>query len=369
MKKAMKYPVLTVFFTIIAFVSVFDIVMPSRDFSEMENRKLRKAPAFSFSALISGNFTDNYEKYQSDQFILRDRWITLKSVAETILLKTENNGVAYGKDGYMFERKTDVDDSRWERNLSYLESFVNSLETGHAVMGIVPSSYQVLKNKLPAGFTALDEESYIDKAYERMSKSRAEAFDILSLFYNHSDDYIYYRTDHHWTYEGAYIAACAYLEKTGRIIPERNILTERNDFLGTYYSKTKKVFAKADTLQLHRVDGIELTVNGIRKEGLHDMDQFLKRDAYAAMLWGNNALTTVRNDSAPKGKLLVIKDSYANSFVPFLCESFSEIDIVDLRYIAGKLKDNVDLDSYDEILVLYSFSNISSDTNMDKLAG
>ena len=91
-------------FGFICIYSFINILIPDKEFSENENKYLAKMPALTWTSLVDGSFSQKYEKYISEQFMLRDEWISTKSVAEYALLKTENNGIVYGKDGYMFPK-------------------------------------------------------------------------------------------------------------------------------------------------------------------------------------------------------------------------------------------------------------------------
>ena len=96
---------------------------------------------------------------------------------------------------------------------------------------------------------------------------------------------------------------------------------------------------------------------------LYETDKLSTRDKYAMFLYGNNGFSRIEGEG--EGKVLVVKDSYANCFVPFLTADYAQIDVVDLRSLKGATVDSLIAEnSYDDVLVLYNFQSFSSDTNL-----
>lgn len=150
--------------------------------------------------------------------------------------------------------------------------------------------------------------------------------DFTDALSRHSDEYIYYRTDHHWTTLGAYYAYAEYVRSLGMESAELSQLEgqEVSGFYGTYFSKAKKFNAIPDTITYYPIPDAGVTVDGEEKDGFYDLEKFQVRDKYAAFLWGNNGYTVLKSgvrtpaEGESPSRILVIKDSYANSFVPFL---------------------------------------------------
>ena len=123
MKKKRKfYPTAALLFTFIAAVTVSDLVNPVRTFSEMENRELKTSSRLTLSRVVSGDFQKRYEEVLADQFVGRDGWITLKSETESALLKTENNGVLYGKNGALFGKLISCNEEQLEKNAGFIRT-------------------------------------------------------------------------------------------------------------------------------------------------------------------------------------------------------------------------------------------------------
>ena len=190
----------------------------------------------------------------------------------------------------------------------------------------------------------------------------------------HRDDYIYYRTDHHWTTYGAYLAVCAYAGERGMTPPPLEAIDSQKvpNFYGTYFSKAKKAGAKADVITYYEVPVRSVTVADEERDGLYDLQKFETRDKYAAFLWGNNNRTVIESDQnlnkveGKKTRVLLIKDSYGNCFAPFLCYLYDEVVIADLRYLP-KASDLMEDGQYDDVLLMYNFESLASDGYLAKL--
>ena len=378
LKKILKYPVVLAFFLFIFLFTAVDLVKPDREYSEFENKYLTQRPEFTLASFLNNEWTSKYETYLNDQFVLRDDWITLKSICESMLLKIENNGIAYGADDYLFEKFTTLTGdslAQFERNVGYEKTFIDTYgETVPITFTIIPNAYMILPEKLPEGLTQVDQAAYTAPIYEAV-EDKAQVMDFTGALTAHKDDYIFYRTDHHWTTLGAYYAYAAYAESLGMEPVALDSLSgiEVPDFYGTYFSKAKKFDAVADTITYYPIADAGVIIDGQEADGYYDLSKFEVRDKYAAFLRGNNGYTVIKSGvrEAPEGqepsKILVIKDSYANSFVPFLLYNFDEVHVVDLRYSAVSMKELLSTENFDQVLLMYNFMNLVTDTNLYKL--
>ena len=378
LKKILKYPVVLAFFLFIFLFTAVDLVKPDREYSEFENKYLTQRPEFTLASFLNNEWTSKYETYLNDQFVLRDDWITLKSICESMLLKIENNGIAYGADDYLFEKFTTLaGDSlaQFERNVGYEKTFIDTYgETVPITFTIIPNAYMILPEKLPEGLIQVDQAAYTAPIYEAVG-DKAQVVDFTGALTAHKDEYIFYRTDHHWTTLGAYYAYAAYVESLGMEPVALDSLSEIEvpDFYGTYFSKAKKFDAVADTITYYPIADAGVIIDGQEADGYYDLSKFEVRDKYAAFLRGNNGYTVIKSGvrEAPEGqepsKILVIKDSYANSFVPFLLYNFDEVHVVDLRYSAVSMKELLSTENFDQVLLMYNFMNLVTDTNLYKL--
>ena len=400
LKAVLKYPAVLLFFAFILFYSLADSMVNNRRESELENRKLAQKPAMTVKNLLATKETEKfsylYEQYINDQFLGRDNWISLKSRAESVLLKTENNGVLYGKEGTMYQKFFTLDEAagggtQLEVNIENVRRFV-ARHPGLVKVMIVPSADMVTTDKLPLAAPFVEEGPWMERMAQAFGGD-ALFLDPTGTLREHADEYLFYRTDHHWTTSGAYYAYLQYAGAVGKTGAAAAALvpTQVEDFFGTLYSKTKLYNAQADLLAYYpQLDGrmtiVQLLDQADREAvqqayqagqmteeayaqvsdrvvDLYETDKLSTRDKYAMFLYGNNGFSRIEGEG--EGKVLVIKDSYANCFVPFLTADYAQIDVVDLRSLKGATVDSLIAEnSYDDVLVLYNFQSFSSDTNL-----
>ena len=314
---------------------------------------------------------EKYAEYVKDQFAFRDRWIDLKSRAEAVLLKTENNGVWLGKDHYLFAKYLSIG-SRFEMNLGAVERMAER-HPGKVSVMIVPSASLILSEKLPWQTPAADEDAALDTILQRCSGKAANVYDLREALRAHKEEYIFYRTDHHWTSDGAYLAYEQFAQAHPENFPlfDRAAANEKQvlDFYGTNYSKARNYNVVPDVITYYDLPNV-LTVYTAEADGteraepgpLYNYSDFETRDKYKAFLRGNNGYSVLEGNGT--GSILVIKDSYANAFLPYLTAGYATIGIVDYRYLNERVDSLIERGGYDEILVLYSFQGFMNDLTL-----
>lgn len=371
MDKLKKYPLMILFAVFIFGGFVVDALNPPKEFSEMENRYLQQVPSFSWRALLDNSYTMKYETFINDQFKGRDGWITIKSVSEAVLGKIENNGIVYGKDGQMFEKSLTLNAERIQANSQHIAALKELYPDLHISFMMIPSAYEILTDKTPPGLGNIDQLAIIDDLYTQLLEKGIKTIDATHFLSEHQEEYIYYRTDHHWTTLGAYYGYKAVCDALGLApqplegLPKHSV----EGFYGTHYSKAKLFDTVADRLDWYDVPVSELSIDGKQAASLYDLDMVDKRDKYAMFLRGNNGLTVIKTPESleKKDKILVIKDSYANAMVPFLTANYQSITVVDLRSCASTLSELLASGDFDDLLVMYSFNNFASDVNIAKI--
>ncbi|MGL5379253.1 DHHW family protein [Clostridium sp.] len=322
---------------------------------------------FTVDGYFKGAFSKDYEKYINDQFIFRDDWINLKSRSEYILGKIENNGIVYGKEDYLFEKYNILDKNRVMVNIDSINKYIDSVNAPVSLM-IVPNSYEVYKENLPKGAPLINQNIEIESIYEKINCENE--IDLRKTMEDNKDNYIYYKTDHHWTTEGAFIAYSKFIESIGesKIHLGNYKKEEVLDFYGTYYSKAKPFNIESDLLSYYEFDNIEMKIDDKEYNTLYDYEKLNIRDKYSLFLYGNNPLTIIKNTELKNGKkLLIIKDSYANSMVPFLTQNYEEIHVVDLRTFMTKITEYTNNNYFDNVLILYNFVNFAREASIVKL--
>lgn len=377
--------VITAVFILLVFgLTIAGFFSPVRARSENENRNLAQKPAFSFAALFAKEeekkYTVLYEKYLSDQFVWRDAWIGLKTRTERLLGKTDINGVYFADDGYLVTKTeaSTVDHEQEEKNITRLVDFVEkyreSLGEGHVHALIVPTAAYTLSGKLPPFTSEYDQGALLDRLKAELAQG--SFIDAREELLAHRDEYIYYRTDHHQTALGAYYDYCAWAKATGHTVRELSeyaMSVGSEKFYGTLYSKINLPM-RADTVTIYD-DGksyrVEYDMDKKKRSGLFVKERLAEKDKYMVYLDGNHAMADIvqqgGREDAGKRTLLVIKDSYAHTFVPFLAQDYDRVIMLDFRYSKMPVSMMVEQFGVTDILVMYNATNFISDENLYQL--
>lgn len=358
-------------------------ILPAKEFSVAENRELQKKPKFTGKKWKKGTYQKQYESYLNDQFFLRDGWVRLAVGMQALLGQKDINGVYLGKDGYLLEKpvKADFDEEQTEDNVGYLSHFLNEAADiygkEHVSCMMIPSKAQVLTNYLPNFAKVPNQDKTLDSLKSRLSHPKM-LLDMSSELQKHQQEYIYYRTDHHWTTLGACYAYAAWAKATGQAVPHEPEYYQREiaftDFYGTTYNKVP-VNVPADQVELFHSPG-DADIQVVMDEGETTADSMYFKKAASEgfnrynVFFSKNTFQIEVNTKARTGKsLLLIKDSFANCFAPFLTEAYERILMVDYRYgkapigrILGQHKEITD------VLVLFNTEKFMQNTKLSKLA-
>lgn len=382
-KKKLQSLTLCFLFCFLIFgITGWSFVIPVKSFSENENRFLAQMPIFSKQALLDGTYTKEYETFITDQFPLRDAWITLKTMSERAMLKQESNGVYFGRDGYLIEThaRSEVNEEQLktntERLLTFLERTVEQLGKEHVSVMLVPTANTILTNKLPPFASGFDQIGYIQKLQSKLKKNHMDEIlvDVTSALYNHNEEEIFYRTDHHWTALGAYYAYEEWIQSR-KLEPIKlnsyNPIEVTSKFYGTIYSKVNTK-VKPDSIVIYEPKEekkyqVNYNMGEWVADTLYDEKQLEGKDKYAIFLGGNNAVVSIKSENKNGKKLLIIKDSYAHCFTPFVVDHYEETQMIDLRYFNMLVSDYIDKEGFDDVLFLYNIPNFIKDRNMSNL--
>ena len=373
--------VLSVLFILFIFTfGILFIVLPDSDFSESENRMLSQAPKVTFQTVSDGSFEKSFENYLTDQFPFRDFWVRSNTaVSMYALLKHDINGVYIGKEGYLFEKFENIDTKRMQNQIDALSRFSERFDVP-VIFAVAPNSIAVFTDNLPA-FAPAEKEyvsgslsnqrEYINQFYSSLPDS-VRTVDLVSALENHKNEYIYYRTDHHWTTLGAYYAyraICAELDAEPYSLDDYTITPVSDSFYGTLFSKGNFPVSPDTITRFDLKIPLDYSVvsDGAEIASLYDESYLSKKDKYSYFMSGNPAHLTV-NTAANTGKTAVfIKDSYTHCLLPFFLPYFDTIHMIDPRYISQNITEYVSALSPDCIIVIYNAKTLSDDTNFIKL--
>lgn len=306
------------------------VITPSNEFSENENRVLAQRPVIQAETLRNGTFEADYEEYLTDQFVLRDFWIGWKTFAERLTGKRESKDIYFAQDDYLIEK-----------------------HTGSFTADMAQDNIMTLAQ-------------FVQRYQEQFGTSR--------ILREHKGEEVYYRTDHHWKTIAAFYVYREWAREQGYDVPEISdyqIRTVTDCFEGTIQSKLG-INTAGDTIELFIPEKqIFYTVqkdNADEEEnGFYDYSALDTKDKYAVYFGGNHPFMKIRTESEEERKILVIKDSYANCFIPFMVGEFREIDVLDIRYTNQKLSELIAGGGYTDLLVLYNASGFAEDMSITKL--
>lgn len=367
MSKRAKWVQTLLFLAFIGLFFLLNLFLPKREFSEQENRMLQTAPAFSFSSLFSGKFTSAFETYVTDQFAFRDSWTTLKARAELASGKAENKGIFLCENETLIEPYAAPKRSDLDFSLDAVSALAEQSDVP-VTFALIPSASEIWRDKLPAGAPNDSQRETIDHAY---AYTRAQTADVLGALDAHSDEAIYYRTDHHWTSLGAYYGYTAIIKAMGMepvpLSAYKETVVSR-DFYGTAWSSSGFSWVAPDSISTY-VPAEGVTVmnypSGTAEPGSMYAETFLAaKDKYKFFYGGNTPLLTIETAHTDAPSLLILRDSYMDSLSPFLTAHFSKIHILDLRYYKTSLRAYIDANDIDQILVCYNVKNFSEDGNI-----
>ena len=369
-----------------AFIGVFlvaNAASPDREFSQVENRNLQQLPEVDFGTpgklfkdgnFFNGQFRRDFETYTTDQFVGRDGWIALKSSTERALGKKENNDVYFAADDTLITRFDQPDAEDVAENLTYVTAFVENVDVP-VVFSLIPTQACIWADRLPEGAPNASQTGLMDQAREAVTG--AAWADVYTPLMEHRDEDIFYRTDHHWTSLGAYYGYTGLAGALGYDpvpLSDYTPTVRSTEFYGTVFSSSGVRWVEPDTITTYVPDdGITVVShtydsagNPAEEQRALYVESFLSvKDKYSMFLGGNQSLGVVKNANNPDGpKLLIIRDSYADSLVPFLTAHYSEIHLIDPRYYHLSVKDYVAQNGIDQALVLYSVPNFVTDGNL-----
>ncbi len=349
----------------IAILSGAFFILPDSSLSQKENRTLSQVPKFSINNLFSGKYTSNLAEYISDQFPARDTFVAIKAYSELVLGKGENNGVIYAKNNTLVPRD-EITQNRLQENLETVKEFQTAVGVP-VCLGILPRSVDVFSEYLPVTYPKQNDVSLWQNFYDITKELGVTAPNLYDTLCEGNN---YYRTDHHYTVYGAYET----YKLLGNVLgyePEDTDFFKKeivsSNFLGTSMRKSGFYLTKKDEITLFRYDGdTDYTVTADGKEmELYDFSKLDATDKYAVFLGGNHARVEITSDDE-KPKMLIIRDSFADSLAPFLALHY-DLVLLDLRYYTDNVQQIVKEEGINQVLILESISEFATNKNISSL--
>lgn len=351
---------------------IINVIVPDREKSVQENRMLATKPKFRLSSLISGDYDEKFEAYMDDQFVGRDMWRKLKVTVDRIGGSRLENGVYIGTNGQLLEQIEVADENHLVANIKAIKSFSESQSKIPVRMMLVPDAANVLNHSLPSLAKPEDQTQMFSMVRKDLGDS-VEWIDVSTELNKHKTEKIYYKTDHHWTTLGAFYAfqaAAPSLGIEGDLSGKYVSYAVSDSFNGMLASKSGVNLGEKEQIDIYvpTEEDTDLIVDyvdeGKRSTSLYDSSKLKEKDQYTVFLGGNSSLLDIRTVSTSTKRLLLVKDSFANSFIPFLTPYYREIVVVDPRYYSGTINDLMDSYRISEVLFLYSGNTFFKDNNI-----
>lgn len=344
-----------------------------RTYSPVEKRELQTRPEISITKVLDGRFQKKYESYLRDQFPGRDHWVSFQTDMELFMGKNEIHNVYIGKNHYLLEHYTEkeFDPQQISKNLQALEKFVGKAKQNadvHVMM--VPTKSWILREKLPAFAPHYKEQKFYDALQQKLEKEDV-LISVEPVLDAHKEEEIYYRTDHHWTTLGAWYAYEQYTKAVGgdlqRAQGKKKFRCISKDFYGTTYAKINYA-RQADKIEIYEPeDKLRVVYNmGEKKtKTLYDVSFLKTADQYSVFTGGNQAVLEITGGIKNGKTLLLIKDSFANSILPFLAEDYEKLVVVDLRQLNVSGDRLLEMFSPTDILILYNSAQFAQDKEFE----
>lgn len=339
------------------------ILVPDRDVSAAERRKLTRFPEFSGGHLLSGQYGEDLEAYLLDQFPGRDVLRTVKSVwSYYVLRQKDNNGIVIGADPYsQHTTVAKLEPHLDEKQVAMFTEKFSSLR--QKFFPDSPVTCVVIPDKmyyLTDGYPRMDYGRLLSMVEKGMPFARV----CTNLFQSLITD-SYYRTDSHWRQEKLQWV----LEDLEHILqielPDLDTYDRRvlPGFHGVYYGQAALPMAPEDLIYLENDVTRQAVVTGPELQGpqtVYAPERFSGMDGYDVFLHGAQAVLSVENTLAEGNReLIVFRDSYGSSLVPLLLPAYKTVTLVDIRYVNTMFLDQfVDFHGQD-VLILYAATLIN----------
>lgn len=343
------------------------LLLPGQTFSEKEKRYLADAPQLTWESLLSGEFGQEIETYLADHIPGRDFFVGLASYYDLLTGQQVTKDVYVAEGDRLVEKPVAWNPSAAEKNMKAINAFAQTLGRPVDLM-LVPSAGFLLQDTVQGLKDPYTDDKIIADIYA-MAGENVICRDLVSVFENAPDrQALYYRTDHHWTSLGAYTAYSAYMQMVGKTALEKSdfLVESHGGFYGSNYSRSGLWLIPGENVELWKTDADVSVTNG-ESDAVHDSLFYPQRleelDKYTVYLDGNHSTVRIENPEGD-GKLLVIRDSYANCLGTFLANSYETVVMIDLRYYKKPVSELLVSEGFDDVLVCYSLGNFMTDANV-----
>lgn len=383
-------------------------LLPQQEISQDENRTLKKQPVVTTESVFSGKYGKDFEEYYNDHFPMRDHWMEFANQLNTLKGKQDQEfrviNTSVGSDNTQkAEEKVEPDinqiieqdeavDADFNKvrgvivvNGRVVQNFAGSKATVspfadmlNQYRTVLPTSVNMYAMMIPAG-----SDYYLPRQVNNGVKKEKENIDLFATLLGqgiqsvpayeetwlHKNEYIMYRTDHHWTGLGAYYAYRAFAKSAGFVPLELSQMThiqKEGTFLGSLFNYTKDQQLKnnPDTLEYYRIPG-DYTVTIYPKKHPQGIAGTLLAEnikGYGVFLGGDWPLTHIKNNQPQTDRrLLIIKDSFGNALATYMGAHFSDVYVIDYRHFKGNVPEFIQSKGVTDFL--YAHNTFAANSN------
>ena len=365
-----------VFFAIVLGISFCIFLLPSKTFSEIENHNLATAPDITLQTLMDGSFMRKAETFIADQLTFRGNLTAVQTKLELLSGRREIEGV-FVSDRMLLENIEPPNMEVTKGNIDAINQFAQKYESNLSTqVMLVPTALEFYKQQVPDLAQVMKQTEYIKATYDKLYATNT--IDAYSAFVSSKNDYIFYRTDQHWTSFGAYTGYSALAKPLGfktAAIDMFNVEHASHNFLGNLYSKILYNEELVDTIDLYHyapgevvTEVIKYTQKNTQTYSSIFFREYLDEKEQYSVFMGENAPVMKINTNVENGKKIIIfKDSYAHALMQFLPLHYEEILLVDLRYLHQPLEEYANILDYQQALFLYSVDSFSKDGSVKQV--
>ncbi|BAH05396.1 DHHW family protein [Clostridium kluyveri] len=356
------------FLSIIFIISILFWVTPQKKVSNIENRVLCQKPKINMEKLLSGEYFKAFDNYVNDQIPVRDTFIKYYTeINMKVLLKKKINDVVMGKNRYLLaytsypfdnykfnsseSKKEENNISRMVDNIAVLKNYINSYGGDFYFVGI-PNQVSYYKNSYPKYFYNSSEKlTFRNKLmFSKLNQKNIKNINMNEVFLKSNENNIYFKTDHHYNFNGALMVYQAIINKA---LEEEHIrtlstlkyndfkvITLNNTFIGSRNNQLYELFKNNDKLQIaypKKTINYKKYESGSSDNKLYYIPSDPKEPVtYSVYMGGDKPETIIKTNRNYLDNILIFGDSYTNAVEPLLYLNFNETRILDLRYYNKK---------------------------------
>lgn len=360
------------------------LLMPDSAWSQAENRPLQGFPAYDASGIMNGSSMAQTDTYWADQMPGRETFFHINYLFRKYTGTTLLNGVFLGHND-LLGKPAEIKGSVWQNNLQAMQDFAASSDLPSAAM-VIPTAAAVQTDRLPANAEIPDENDVLDQlaadsnvqtdengkeTVSSAGQKDLQIFDLRDLLDVYKDEYIFYKSDHHWTSLGAGLASMAYLDtldqENRHSLEDYTFMPVSHSFEGTLASKSGSVDI-FDTIEIapakENPDYMVTWADGTASSSIYDLDALDQKDQYQLFLGPNQSVVNIETTNTNGRHLLLVKDSYANSMIQFLLPQYQSITVVDPRYFYDDLDVVLSMNAINEVLFVFGYDNYVTDSSL-----